>query len=193
MLRREDGRGGMSTPTDSAAIKRYLSDTHNPRAARHTLPMATAKAKTLAKLAETPQFLLSLPGRWLTRWRAHGGPEPAREFRFCPTRKWRFDFCFPTAMVAIEIDGGTFIRGGHSRGMGQRRDMEKANAAACLRWSLLRFSVDMIRDEIGFDDAVQLVSERLKPKHGSWRDAIGCSPMTKNGISPEEAIRRGRD
>ena len=32
---------------------------------------------------------------------------PEREYKFYEGRKWRFDFAFPSAMVAIEIEGGT--------------------------------------------------------------------------------------
>src|SRR6187551_2874790 len=32
--------------------------------------------------------------------------EPVPEHRFHPTRKWRFDYAFPIAMLAVEIEGG---------------------------------------------------------------------------------------
>src|SRR5215475_3616350 len=39
-------------------------------------------------------------------------PRPDREFRFHPVRQWRIDFAWPAYRVAIEIDGGIFMRDG---------------------------------------------------------------------------------
>lgn len=70
--------------------------------------------------------------------RAAGLPEPVPEHRFAPPRKWRFDWAWPDYRVALEIEGGVFIRGRHSRGAGMQKDMEKYNRAACLRWRIIR-------------------------------------------------------
>lgn len=67
-----------------------------------------------------------------------GLPVPEREYRFHPTRKWRFDYCWPLQKVALEIEGGVFVRGRHSRGMGMLKDMEKYNHAAVLGWRVIR-------------------------------------------------------
>jgi len=61
-----------------------------------------------------------------------------REHRFHPTRKWRFDVAVPAWMLAIEIDGGGFVQGRHSRGMGMEQDAEKFAEAAILGWTVLR-------------------------------------------------------
>ncbi len=45
-----------------------------------------------------------------------GLPEPEREYRFAQEalgRKWRFDFSWPEYRVAVELDGGTWVRGRH--------------------------------------------------------------------------------
>ena len=34
------------------------------------------------------------------------GVEVVKEFRFHETRKWRFDYAFPSHKIAIEVDGG---------------------------------------------------------------------------------------
>ncbi len=70
---------------------------------------------------------------------------PAREVEFCEGRKWRWDFCWPDRMVAVEIDGGTrFGRSAHSRGDGYVRDCQKANAGAYLGWKVYRFTTAMV-------------------------------------------------
>lgn len=69
----------------------------------------------------------------------HYGLKPEREHRFHPTRQWRFDFAFPDRKCAVEIEGGVWTNGRHSRGSGAIGDMEKYNAAAALGWFVFRF------------------------------------------------------
>ncbi|HMU61585.1 MAG TPA: hypothetical protein PKA66_07375 [Gemmatimonadales bacterium] len=69
--------------------------------------------------------------------RQHGIPAPIAEHRFHPTRKWRWDYAWPAAKVALEVDGGLFIGGKHARGAGILKDQEKRNAGATLGWRLL--------------------------------------------------------
>ncbi|HUU23465.1 MAG TPA: DUF559 domain-containing protein [Phycisphaerae bacterium] len=75
-----------------------------------------------------------------------GSPAPTRQHRFAPPRRWRFDFAWPAQKVAVEIEGGTFVRGRHTRGAGFQGDCEKYNAAVSLGWRVLRYtSVDLDR------------------------------------------------
>jgi hypothetical protein len=57
--------------------------------------------------------------------RAAGLPYPIREFRFHPERRWRFDYAWPGAWLAVEVEGGVWTRGRHLRGAGFIRDCEK--------------------------------------------------------------------
>ena len=66
-----------------------------------------------------------------------GLPRPEAEHLFHLTRKWRFDFSWPEYRVALEVEGGTWVNGGHSRGSGRTLDREKFNAAAALGWRIL--------------------------------------------------------
>jgi hypothetical protein len=70
--------------------------------------------------------------------RGLGLPEPTPEFRFHETRKWRFDFAWPDLMVAVEVEGGVWVGGRHTRGKGFLADMEKYNNAAAAGWCVLR-------------------------------------------------------
>jgi very-short-patch-repair endonuclease len=72
--------------------------------------------------------------------RLTSAPAPQREYRFHPTRKWRFDFAWAAHRVAVEIDGGIFTGGGHNRGVQFARDAEKHNAAVLLGWRVLRYT-----------------------------------------------------
>jgi hypothetical protein len=70
-------------------------------------------------------------------FKSEGIPEPVLEHKFHETRKWRFDFSWPIFKVALEVEGGLWIAGGHSRGSGRVKDIEKYNEAACLNWRIL--------------------------------------------------------
>ena len=74
------------------------------------------------------------------------GLTPQPEHRFAPPRRWRFDLAFPDRKLAIEIEGGAFTRGRHTRGAGFVKDMEKYNAAVLLGWRVLRFTPDQVLD-----------------------------------------------
>lgn len=62
------------------------------------------------------------------------GWDLVREYRFHPTRKWRFDFAFPSQRLAVEVDGRR-----HRTAAGQRSDSEKLNEATRRGWRVLRF------------------------------------------------------
>ena len=74
-------------------------------------------------------------------------PVPEREFRFHPTRKWRFDLAWQNNMIAVEVQGGVWLadKGGHTSGAGRTRDMEKSNHAILLGWKVFQFSPEMIK------------------------------------------------
>lgn len=70
---------------------------------------------------------------------------PEREFRFHPTRKWRFDFAFVDEKVALELEGGTWVAGAHTRGKHFAGDCEKYAEAALLGWLVLRATTDQVQ------------------------------------------------
>jgi very-short-patch-repair endonuclease len=75
-----------------------------------------------------------------------GLPMPTPEYRFHPTRRWRFDLAWPDKSIAVEVDGAVYTGGRHTRGKGFENDMEKVNAAVLAGWAVLRFSTGMVRD-----------------------------------------------
>jgi len=56
------------------------------------------------------------------------------EYRFHPTKGWRMDRAWPGAKLYVEVQGGIFIRGRHSRPRGQLDDMEKFSEASIMGW-----------------------------------------------------------
>lgn len=70
------------------------------------------------------------------------GGEWWAEWRFSTERRWRFDYAMPELKIAIEIDGGIFTGGRHSGGVGQKKDLEKGNAAAEMDWAVFHYTPD---------------------------------------------------
>jgi len=80
-------------------------------------------------------------------WRALNGPDLVREYRFIGNRKWRFDFAHKDTQTAIEIEGGTWSGGRHTRGKGFEGDCEKYNAANDVGWRVYKLTSKMIDRE----------------------------------------------
>lgn len=79
------------------------------------------------------------------------GVELEAEWRFHPTRRWRFDYAIPALKIAIEIDGGVWEYGRHNNPQGYINDMEKLNTAASMGWLVLRFTTDAKFETKSFD------------------------------------------
>lgn len=84
------------------------------------------------------------------------------EYRFHPTRRWRFDFAIPDIKLGIEAEGGTWIYGRHSRATGFMKDCEKYNEASLLGWRVLRFTKDMIMDNRARDAILRATSNEVQ-------------------------------
>ena len=78
-------------------------------------------------------------------------PVPEREFRFHDTRKWRFDFAYPDKQIAIEVEGGVYKNGRHTRGTGFTNDCEKYNAATELGWRVFRYTTAMVNQGLAIE------------------------------------------
>lgn len=65
-------------------------------------------------------------------------PTPVTEYIFHPTRKWRLDAAWPDHRIAVEVDGGGFINGRHSRGAGMEEDAIKYAEATLRGWRIFR-------------------------------------------------------
>jgi hypothetical protein len=84
-------------------------------------------------------------------------PEPKVEYLFHPTRKWKFDFAWPQAvrplqashifgMVAVEVEGGSWVGGRHVRPAEFEKDCEKYAEALIMGWRVLRVTGHMVED-----------------------------------------------
>lgn len=81
---------------------------------------------------------------------------PYFEYQFFPLRKWKFDMAWPVIFepagrpgenagaLALEVQGGIFRRGRHTRGAALKQEHEKLNMAAVLGWRVLFITPDEI-------------------------------------------------
>jgi len=86
-----------------------------------------------------------------------------REFRFSPPRRWRADFLVATpdmadvsrmfrlkptdlATLLIEVEGGAYVQGRHTRGASFEADCEKYAAAAILGYRVIRATPRQVED-----------------------------------------------
>ncbi len=85
----------------------------------------------------------------LLRWQGIDGF--VREYRFAPPRRWRFDLAFSDRLLAVEVDGGGYVSGRHSRGRGIEDDAEKQSHAAMAGWRVVRCTPGQVRDGLALE------------------------------------------
>lgn len=68
--------------------------------------------------------------------------ECVKEYKFHPTRRWRFDYAIPEHKIALEVEGGVWTGGRHIRAQGFLGDMEKYNTATLMGWRVFRTTPD---------------------------------------------------
>lgn len=100
-------------------------------------------------------------------------PGAQAEFRFHPARRWRFDRAWPELRVAVEIDGGTWSGGRHTRPAGYAEDCVKLNSAALMGWTVLRFTGEQVRRGEAYPfvaEAIRIATDRLQSRVDATRN-----------------------
>lgn len=92
--------------------------------------------------------------------RANDFPAYETEYKFHPKRRWRFDMAWVDDKLAVEIDGGVWSGGRHTRGDGFIKDCEKLNEAVILGWRVIRVTADQIHDGSAIDWLRRLMFEQ---------------------------------
>jgi len=90
------------------------------------------------KLLPEDDLALVLKDEKITGW--------VRQYKFHPTRKWPFDFAFVDIELAVECEGGVYVQGRHTRGIGFTDDCEKYNEALLLGWRVLRVTTAQVKN-----------------------------------------------
>ncbi len=84
-------------------------------------------------------------------WTRFGLPRPEVEVRVCEDRMWRVDFLWecgcaigcvdrPPVRLSVEVHGGTWVGGGHSRGVRQASDFAKGHRCTLNGWHRMEFT-----------------------------------------------------
>lgn len=100
--------------------------------------MPRPRTVSLVREPAAPEFPAVPVSRFERLLRSVGLPAPVREHRFHPVRRWRFDYAWLAEKVALEVEGGVWTGGRHTRGAGFVGDMEKYNAAVVAGWRVVR-------------------------------------------------------
>lgn len=90
----------------------------------------------------------ALAARFENMWRGADGPVLTPEYRFAPPRKWRADYCHEPTRTIIELEGGVYSGGRHTRARGYIADTQKYNAAASLGFTVFRLATGFHPDEV---------------------------------------------
>jgi len=118
--------------------------------------------------------------------RTMGLPEPVTEYRFgaiasggpgkglrsrlkgTGLQDWRMDYAWPDQMVALEVEGGVYTGGRHTRGSGFVGDMAKYNAAGAMGWIVLRCQPkDLIKAA-----TVEMVKRAMVNRRNSYLELV---------------------
>lgn len=79
-----------------------------------------------------------LEQKFLDLWKRVSDVELDTEYRFHEDRRWRFDFADQFSRTAIELEGGVWSQGRHTRGQGFIDDCQKYNEAVMRGWAVIR-------------------------------------------------------
>jgi len=96
---------------------------------------------------QKPTTQSALEAAFDVAWQRYGDPafHMEREYIFHDARNWRIDRAFPDQQVAVEIDGGVWDQGRHTRAIGYMNDCEKLNALVEAGWALIRIPGPWLR------------------------------------------------
>lgn len=132
-------------------------------------PHILSKIPAAERSAPKPKREKTRPAHWpagigselelmlLNRIQRTGLPEPKLQHPAIPGRDFRFDLCWPAQRVAVEVQGGIWVNGAHSRGSGVERDCTKYCLAAAAGWRVLPVTKSMIQS----GEAVRLIAQAL--------------------------------
>lgn len=83
-----------------------------------------------------------------------------QEFKFHPKRKWRADFHLVEKRILVEVEGGIWSGGRHTRGKGYIGDMEKYNSATMMGYQVIRFSTEQVKSGLAVKQIEKMVGDR---------------------------------
>lgn len=130
-------------------------------------------------------------------------PTPEREYRFAAhhvglgkdlrkrlqaagLKDYRFDAAWPAHKLAVEVEGGSWVNGRHTRGAGFRDDCWKYHHAMALGWTVYRCEESLIRG----GQAVALVEKLLQEITNKGKDHEQLQLQRMGGSVNQRQIRQ---
>ncbi len=98
-------------------------------------------------------------------WRIWRGPELVKEYTFHPHRKWRLDYYHVPTQTGIELHGGVWSEGRHTRGKGFLGDLDKMNAAQMQGITVLQLGTGQV-DHQRITEIIDYLSKRMVAVQG---------------------------
>lgn len=93
-------------------------------------------------------------------------PQPAfcwhTEHRFALPRLYRFDFAWPSLLIAVELEGGIWNGGRHTQARGFIEDARKYNLAAEIGWTVLRYPGTLVNSGEAVAQTEQMLRSALR-------------------------------
>mgnify|MGYP000273483790 CR=1 FL=1 len=139
----------MKSPKEQLKEAKRAARKREPTEAEKQIKEEKRKARSERKKARRRRFCEML--------RERGLPCPEPEHRFHDTRKWRIDYAWEEEKVALEVEGGVWTRGRHTRGSGFLKDVEKYNEVALHGFVLIR----TVPDDLLTEDTLDLVERAI--------------------------------
>lgn len=123
----------------------------------------TKAKKTRQTKPQTPQTDF-----FTTLCRSDLKAECVKEYKFHPTRRWRFDYAIPEHKIALEVEGGVWTGGRHTSPKGFLNDMEKYNTATLMGWRVFR----TIPDELHTNATLQMLRTAMETSAATTNELI---------------------
>lgn len=120
----------------------------------------------VARRSPLPRYPNKGEDSFAQQCRLCGLPAFERQYPFAkPHREYRADFAWPAYQLIVEINGGTWRKGGgaHSHPVSIVHDMERTQVAVWLGWYILPFTPDEVKNGHAVD-----WTKRVLKRHG-WR------------------------
>lgn len=97
---------------------------------------------------------------------AAGGPGKGLRQRLADAglKDWRFDFAWPDLKLAVEVEGGGWVGGRHTRGAGFLEDLKKYGAAQRMGWTIYRTAGELIKSGEALQTIEQLIEAMSERK-----------------------------
>lgn len=82
------------------------------------------------------------------------------EYKFHQSRKWRLDYYIPDLKIGIELHGGVYTNGRHTRGTGFTADREKMNEAQIMGIMVIEVTSEQVEN----GKAIELIKRAIESR-----------------------------